>query len=403
MNLNKKYKLLVNPKNDSRYTVITGGRGSGKSYALTTFLVLLTFEKGQNILFTRQTMTSAHVSIIPEFLEKLDLLKVGHHFEITKTEITNRLTGNKILFRGLQTSKGDNTAALKSLQGISCWVNEESEELTNETTFDKIDLSVRQADVQNRVILVMNPATKTHFIYKRFFEDKGVNPGYNGLKENTCYIHTTYKDNIKNLSKSFLEQIEYIKKNRPKKYAHEILGGWLDKAEGVIFDNWKTGQFPIHLQTIAGADFGFSTDPTTLVEVGIDKKQKKIYIREHLYHTRLTTSDIYTMFNTAVGTKLIIGDSAEPRLIQELKNRGLNIKGVKKGKDSIITGIAILQDYELIIDPKSSNVIQELNNYVWMDRKSNTPIDKYNHLIDAIRYVIYHQLHIKRNGTYSIY
>ncbi len=401
--INDKFEPLLLPNDKVRYVVITGGRGSAKSFSVATYLSLLTYESGHTILFTRYTMTSAFLSIIPEFLEKIELLGITKDFKITKNEIVNTRNGNRILFRGLSTSNGDNTASLKSLQGISVWVLDESEELHSEKKFDTIDLSVREKKVSNKVVLVMNPSTKSHWIYKRFFESKGVNPGFNGVKNNTLYIHTSYLDNIANLSTSFLDQVNEMKIKRPGKYKHQVLGGWLDKAEGVVFDNWKIGNFPAYLPTIAGADFGFSNDPTTLVEVAIDKKHKKIYFKEHLYHTKLTTSDIYTMFNTSVGKKLIIGDSAEPRLIQELKSKGLNIKGVKKGKDSIITGISILQDWDLVIDPKSYNIIKELNNYVWMDKKSNTPVDKFNHLIDAMRYAVYHQLHMKRTGTYSIY
>ena len=92
LNLNKKYQALFNSKN--RYFVVTGGRGSGKSFAVNTFLVLLTFEKGHRILFTRFTMTSAGMSIIPEFIEKLELMGIAEQFTITKTEIIKNLTGS---------------------------------------------------------------------------------------------------------------------------------------------------------------------------------------------------------------------------------------------------------------------------------------------------------------------
>ena len=100
LNLNKKYQALFNSKN--RYFVITGGRGSGKSFAVNTFLVLLTFEKGHRILFTRFTMTSAGMSIIPEFIEKLELMGIAQQFTITKTEIINNLTGSSIYFSVLE-------------------------------------------------------------------------------------------------------------------------------------------------------------------------------------------------------------------------------------------------------------------------------------------------------------
>jgi len=172
LKLNKKYNPLFN--SDARYFLITGGRGSGKSFAVTVFLTLLTMTKGIRILFTRFTMTSAHLSIIPEFLEKIGLLGFDEVFSINKKEVVNTKNNSDILFRGIRTSAGNQTASLKSLQGISTWVLDEAEELVDENIFDTIDLSIREKGIHNRVILILNPVTKEHWIYKRFFEDKGV-------------------------------------------------------------------------------------------------------------------------------------------------------------------------------------------------------------------------------------
>lgn len=381
-----------NLSNKTRYFIITGGRGSGKSFELTRFATFLTFEKGHSILFTRKTLTSAHISIIPEFQEKVELLGAESVFDINKTDITNKQTGSNIIFKGIQSSSKDNTANLKSLQGVTTWILDEAEELTDEKVFDRIDLSVRDQNKQNRVILILNPTTKEHFIYQRFFEQAGVQEGFNGVKGNVTYIHTDYRDNAQNLSESFLQQIELIKENNPKKYNHVILGGWLDKAEGVIFTNWKIGNFEDNGKTIFGQDYGFSVDPSTLVEVSIFKSQKKIYLRECFYKTGLTTSEIFELNRNHAKKSLIVGDSAEPRLIEELKLKGLNIIEAVKGPGSVTAGIALMQDYELIIDPGSVNLIKELNNYVWNDKKNSTPIDAYNHILDSCRYAISHEL-----------
>ena len=182
--LNKKYNPLFS--SDARYFIITGGRGSGKSFAVTVFLTLLTMTKGIRILFTRFTMTSAHLSIIPEFLEKIGLLGFDEVFSINKKEVVNTKNNSDILFRGIRTSAGNQTASLKSLQGISTWVLDEAEELVDENIFDTIDLSIREKGIHNRVILILNPVTKEHWIYKRFFEDKGVEGGFNG-----CLLYTS--------------------------------------------------------------------------------------------------------------------------------------------------------------------------------------------------------------------
>ncbi len=401
INVHNKYKTIVSE--DSRYYIVSGGRGSGKSFGVNTLLVMLTFEAGHTILFTRYTLTSAYISIIPEFIEKLELLDVIQHFHITKDEIINKQTGSKIIFRGIKTSSGDQTANLKSLQGITTWVVDEAEELTDEQKFDTIDLSVRQQGKPNRVILILNPTTKEHFIYRRFFEDRGVQEGSNITKGNTTYIHTTYLDNIDNLSKSYIEQIAQMRERRPEKYKQQMLGAWLNKAEGVIFDNWTIGEFKRKGVSVWGQDYGFAADPTTLIETNIDTSTKTIYLRECVYLPRLTTSQIAELNLKHARDGLIIGDSAEPRLITEIKAKGCNVLPSIKGQGSVTYGISLLQDYDLVVSPDSTNLIKELNNYRWLERKSNTPIDKYNHLIDAVRYAVGYQLQNPNRGKYIVH
>lgn len=397
--LNNKWKALFN---DTRYFIISGGRGSSKSFGVGTFTSLLSFEKGHKILFTRQTMTSAHLSIIPEFQEKIQLLESEDKFEITKTDIINKQSGSEIIFRGLKTSSGDQTANLKSLQGVTDWVLEEAEELTEEATFDKINLSVRQKGVQNRIIIIFNPTTKEHWIYKRFFEQAGVEGGFNGVKGNVTYIHTTYEDNIEHLDASFLDEVERIKSTNPKKYQHAILGGWLDKAEGVVFTNWQFGTFnPNGLQTSFGMDFGFSIDPDALTEVAIDKTKKIIYIKEVIYERGLKTHVLAQLMKDKVGGGLIIADSAEPRLIDDLRFQGINIQPVKKG--TIESGIVRMQDYQIILDPQSTNLAKEFNNYCYLNKASKLYIDDWNHGIDSARYNIIYHLDNPNQGNYHIY
>lgn len=399
--INSKYNLLAS---DSRYFIISGGRGSGKSYSINSFLLLLTYESGHIILFTRYTLTSAHISIIPEFIDKIETANLHEDFYITKDEIVNRKTGSKIIFRGIKTSSGTQTANLKSIANVTTWVLDEAEELVDEDIFDKIDLSIRHQTKQNRVILILNPTTKEHFIYNKFFQSKGITEGSNKINGDTSYIHTTYLDNLENLSESFITQIELTKKNNLSKYNHIILGGWMEKAEGVVFTNWKFGVFnPDNLQTSFGQDFGFSIDPTTLVEVAIDKSKKIIYVHEHLYKPKLTTSEIAQINKSICSNGLIIADSAEPRLIAELQSQGCNIQPTEKGAGSISAGIALMQDYQIIVEHNSINIAKELNNYIYSDKKSGLVIDNFNHSIDAIRYNVFFNLSNPNKGTYFIY
>lgn len=399
IDINPKYQAIGN---DTRYYVITGGRASGKSFSVNIMLVLLTYEANHTILFTRYTLTSAYVSIIPEFIEKIELLDKFDDFHITKDEIINIRSGSKIVFKGIKTSSGDQTANLKSITGVTTWVLDEAEELTDEETFDKIDLTIRETKNQNRIILILNPTTKEHWIYQRFFEDKGIQEGINTSKDNTSYIHTTYQDNLKNLSESFLKQIEELKIRRPLKYKHAIMGGWLNKAEGVIFNNWKIGEFKKIGVSVFGQDYGFSNDPTTLIETNIDTSNKLIYLRECYYLPSLTTSEITRLNIQHAKDSLIVADSAEPRLISEIRAKGCNVKPSVKGQGSVTYGISLLQDYDLVISEDSINLVKELNNYSWLEKKSNTPIDKFNHLIDAVRYAVSFQLKNPNRGKYII-
>ena len=311
------------------------------------------------------------------------------YFNVNKTDIENKVTGSNILFRGIKTSSGNQTANLKSIQNTTTWVLDEAEELEDETTFDKIDESIRKKGIQNRVIILMNPTTKEHFIYKRFFEDMGVDEGFNGQKENVCYIHTTYLDNKDNLSEKFIYKADKVKETNPSKYNHIMLGGWLSKAEGVVFNNWRYGDYDDSLPYGYGMDFGFFPDPDVLVKVAIDEKRKKIYAKQVFKLNNSGTDNlIQTIKRYKSDNKLIIADSAEKRLINDIGEAGVNVMAVKKYAGSVLEGIKIIQNYELVIHPDSTDIGKELNNYAWSDKKSDTPIDAYNHWIDAIRYYV---------------
>ena len=254
-----KYKKLFQNKPKKRYTLVTGGRGSAKSFHVSLLLLNLTYQSGHIILFTRWTLTSSHISIIPEFLEKIELLNKEADFDITKNEITNRLTGSKILFRGIKTSQGTATANLKSISGVTTWVLDEAEELHDKDIFDRIDLSIRSLKHINRVILVMNPTSKLHWIYQDWILNQ---------REDTEYIHTTYEDNLENLSESFIKQAKHTKEINYPRYAHLFLGDWIDGIEGIlwnrnIINQSKTKLKPNNLKTIVAIDPATTSNKTS--------------------------------------------------------------------------------------------------------------------------------------------
>lgn len=382
--------------------LITGGRGSGKSFNASTFIERLTFEMTpvekivHQILYTRYTMVSAGMSIIPEMMEKIDLDGTTKYFKTTKTDIVNKMTKSRIMFRGIKTSSGNQTAKLKSIQGITTFVCDEAEEWTSEDEFDKIMLSIRKKGIQNRIIIIMNPCDSNHFIYKKYIEKTHKLVEIDGVQvqisthPNVLHIHTTYFDNLENLSPEFLKEVEDIKVNNPEKYAHVVIGRWADVAEGAVFKKWGiVKEFPQECKKVGiGQDFGFTNDPSAAVRCGII--DNRLYVDELFYETDMLSSAIANRLKPF--SMKVFADSQDPRLIQEIKNRGVNIYPVDKFPGSIKAGIDKIKDMEFFVTERSYNIITELRKYVWDKDKDgnyiNEPVDEYNHLMDAIRYYV---------------
>ncbi|MBV3856277.1 PBSX family phage terminase large subunit [Bacteroides thetaiotaomicron] len=387
---------------DKFIILITGGRGSGKSFNASTFIERLTFEMTEaekivhQILYTRYTMVSAGMSIIPEMMEKIELDGTTKYFKTTKTDIVNKMTKSRIMFRGIKTSSGNQTAKLKSIQGITTFVCDEAEEWTNEEEFDKIMLSIRKKGIQNRIIIIMNPCDSNHFIYKKYIENTHKLVEIDGVQvqisthPNVLHIHTTYLDNLENLSPEFLKEVEDMKENNPEKYAHVVIGRWADVAEGAVFKKWGiVKEFPQECKKVGiGQDFGFTNDPSAAVRCGII--DNRLYVDELFYETDMLSSAIANRLKPF--SMKVFADSQDPRLIQEIKNRGVNIYPVDKFPGSIKAGIDKIKDMEFFVTERSYNLITELRKYVWDKDKDgnyiNEPVDEYNHLMDAIRYYV---------------
>lgn len=382
--------------------LITGGRGSGKSFNAATFIERLTFELTpverlvHQILYTRYTMVSANISVIPEMLEKVELDGTSRYFHSTKTDVVNKMTGSRIMFRGIKTSSGNQTAKLKSIHGITTFVCDEAEEWTNEQDFDKIMLSIRQKGIQNRIIIIMNPTDSNHFIYKKYIESTHKLVDYDGVPvqisthPNVLHIHTTYLDNMDNLSEQFLKEVNLMKEVNPEKYAHTVMGRWADVAEGAVYKKWGVvDKFPDHARRVAiGIDFGYTQDVTAIVKCGI--VDNAIYVDELCYKSGMLSSDIIKELRKH--NEHVYADSADPRLIDEIGLGGVIIYPVQKGAGSIIAGIEKIKDMELYVTKNSYNLQNELRNYVWAKDKDgnyiNEPEDNNNHALDALRYYV---------------
>lgn len=256
-------------------------------------------------------------------------------------------------------------------------------------------LSIRQKGIQNRIIIVMNPTDNNHWVYKRFIENTHKEVMYDGVPvqisthPNVLHIHTTYLDNIENLSPEFIKEVEDMKANNPEKYAHTVMGRWADVAEGAVFKHIGiVKEFPKWCKKVAiGLDFGFAADPSAAVMCGII--DNNLYIDELFYRTGMLSSDLVKDLRK-YGDMKVFSDSADPRLIQEIHNGGIKIYPVEKGAGSIIAGIDKMLTMNIFVTERSYNLRKEFRNYVWDKDKDgnyiNQPIDAWNHGCDAARY-----------------
>lgn len=418
------FKPLYTSK--KRYFFLTGGRGSTKTYSVHDFVAKLTYERGHGILFTRYTMTSAEKSVIPEFRMTLERLGITNDFHITKTTATNLKTGSFIFFSGIKTNQGDQTANLKSLPNITTWIIEEGEDFNDEKAFDSIDDSIRQKGVHNRIIWIMNPTTTEHFIYHRWVIDWDVQTEIDGFKvmvgnhpevEN---IHSTYLIATDYLSNSFLKKA-WKWRTRAKTgycpiekrdltpeeqeaaikwYIGNYLGGWRDRAEGAIYEQWELGEFNDSLPYVYGLDFG-SSDPDAITKVAIDHNNMKIHIHQIHFKNNTGTAQLMQYIHDKVGyTDLIYADSASRRLIHDYQDGmhspsgewlcGINILGVQKAKGAKLNFVAHsinqCRSYTLVFTPSSKECISAVKNYVWHDKRANVPDHNMSDLPDSWRY-----------------
>lgn len=381
---------------DTFVFLITGGRGSGKSYNASTFIERLTYKKGHTVLYCRYTMVSANMSVIPEFAEKIEDDHHSKDFKVRKTDVINKRTKSKVLFRGIHTSSGNQTAKLKSINGLTGFVVDEAEEWVSESDFEKIMLSIRQKGIRNFVIIIMNPCDDNHWVYKRFIEKTHKIVYYDGVPvqistaPNVCHIHTTYLDNKENLSEQFLKEAENCKKKNPEKYAHTFIGRWNDTAEGAVYKKYGiVNEFPQWCKKVAiGEDFGYTQDPSASIRCGVI--DNRLYVDELDYRTGETSADIIKVLRP-YGLR-VIADSADPRLIDEIHLGGVNIYAVEKGPGSIIAGIDKIKTMELFVTERSYHLLEELRKYVWAKDKDghfiNEPEDHDNHCMDALRYYV---------------
>ena len=224
------------------------------------------------------------------------------------------------------------------------------------------------------------------------------------------FITLTYKDN-EALPETIIKDIESAKeKAKTSSYWSnwwKVYGlGQIGNLEGVCIPDWKEiKQLPQEARLLCyGMDFGYTNDPTTLI--GLYKYNNTYILDEVIHQTKLLNIDISNILKQNNIDDIIYADSAEPKSIAELRTYKHKVLPVKKGKDSIVYGINLMNQIDLYVTSTSKNLINELQSYTWMkDREGNTinkPIDAFNHCIDAARYAITSQLSNPNKGKYFI-
>lgn len=405
------------------HTVIfTGGRDSGKSHGVSKGICDAATNYNHRILYTRYTLTSAHDSIIPDFIEKLDMLNYRQYFHVTKDRIIGNHNDSKIVFKGIKTSSGKQTANLKSLKNFSMFVIEEAEEFPTYEEWDKIQLSIRATDVQALNVIVLNPTTKKHWIYEEFFKKNGVKGGFNGIKNGIMFIHTTYLD----LGQEYIapknwmkyeaarvvyERIEALSKEERKQaskndirtwkyYKYTVLGGWKESEEGLVYPDYELfKEFPKDYRIrIYGLDFGFQNDPLGFVECVITEGND-LYLKQHIYRSGLLNRDTIPMIKAIVKdleNTYIVADCSDPKEIAEFRAEGITLipadKTYKGNGASKIRGIRQMQQFNIFVHEDSSDLIDEMNHYHFIEitnAKGETVthvVDKNDHLLDPAMY-----------------
>lgn len=226
---------LLDPNNypEVDTVIMTGGRGSFKSFTVSCFSLTALVSHEWDTLYTRFTNTSIVDSIKPEVSDKIELLNLEPYVTDTNTHIqTNKA---RIAFKGIKTGSKQQTANLKSLSGFNCFVVDEAEEIPDYATFKKVFYSIRSQTKRNLTILILNPTVASHWIYEEFFAKKGIEGGSNCVHENVMYIHTSYLDGKReHLAKNIIRDYERMAFDNPTEYENIVLGGWITEPEGVL-------------------------------------------------------------------------------------------------------------------------------------------------------------------------
>jgi phage terminase large subunit len=398
INLNKIYKPLISE--NVRYYLLMGGRASGRSYSASQFILVKLLSSGYfRCAIMRFVLSDIRNSIYQEIQDRIEENDLDSVITTKENTLEFKYKDNKVNGIGFRKSSSEQKSKLKSLASYNCVVIEEADEVTEED-FQQLDDSLRTIKSDIMVVLLLNPPHKNHWIIRKWFNlvDSGIDGFYKAKlrsdRDDSVYIHGTYLENIVNLNHKSIVNFERYKKTNPDHYYNMIRGLVSEGSRGRVYKDWT----PINVKefdalpfdSIYGLDFGYSNDPTALIEIKMHNDN--VWLRELIYQTGLTNQLISKrMEELGVGKNAqIYADSAEPKSIEELRQEDWNAIASQKGPDSIRAGIKMLMSKKICYTEDSLNVAREIQEYKWaLDKQkepTNKPIDDYNHALDAIRY-----------------
>jgi phage terminase large subunit len=373
-----------------RVRIVQGGTSSSKTFSILPLLITHAMQTPYTeISVVSESIPHLKRGAVKDFVNIMVMTGNYRDAQFNKSDLKYKfLNGSFIEF-----FSADQPDKLRGARRHVLFVNE-----CNNIDFESYNqLSIRTRDF---IYLDFNP-TQEFWAHTELIKD-----------EDSDFVILTYKDN-EALDPSIVKEIEKAReKAKTSKYWENwwrVYGlGQVGSLDGVIFSNWSSiDQVPTNAKLIGyGMDFGFTNDPTTLV--GVYQYNDSLIVDERIYRQGMLNSDIIREMSRLGINKSdkIYADSAEPKSIEEIYRSGFNIKPVLKGADSIKFGIQILQEYKLFVTKESTNLIKELRTYTWDKDKTgkslNTPIDDYNHAIDALRYLAMMELKKKQEFKFSI-
>ena len=375
----------------TRTQIFFGGSSSGKSFFLAQRVVMDVL-KGHNYLIVRNVANTIKRSVYNQIVKTIIDFNLSEVFQMSKSEmvITCKRNNRQILFGGL-----DDPEKLKSITPIDgvitdIWIEEATE--TAREAYKQLTKRLRGATpdgIGKRIIFSFNPILQTHWIYQEFFWNW--DDSKNLYKSDDLLIlKTTYKNN-----KFLPDEDIYALEHETDPYFYNVytLGNWGVLGK-VIFKNWRTEDLsdviPSFDNIYNGIDFGV-TDPNAFIRVHVNEGQKQIFVFNEYKKSNTLIDELAEELNNRISKdEFIVGDPQGAQAILELNNRGITVIPAKKGPNSINDGISWLKEYEIIIDIHCQEFKNEIQSYHWQEDKLGNalpkPVDKDNHLIDALRY-----------------